>query len=77
MKGSKLPQKEKFRLTPQQIKVLKLLARGLRNKEIAYQMGLSVSTVKQHVSGIMLRLNADTRTAVVVKAQELGLIKKE
>jgi len=77
MKESKLPQKEKFHLTPQQIKVLKLLARGLRNKEIAYQMGLAVSTVKQHVSGMMLRLNAGTRTAVVVKAQELGLIKKK
>ena len=44
------------------------------NKEIAFQMNLSVSTVKLHVSGLMLRLNVRTRTAAVVEAQRLHLI---
>ena len=61
-------------LTPQQIEVLQHLALGLQNKEIAFQMQKSISTVKQHISGMMLRLGVNTRPAVVVKAQKLGLI---
>ena len=74
MKEDKLSFKKRDHLTPQQIKTLKLLVQGLQNKEIAFQMGKSVSTVKQHVSGILLRLIVRTRTAAVVKAQKLGLI---
>lgn len=61
-------------LTPQQIKVLKLLAQGLQNKEIACRIQKSVSAVKKHISGLMRRLNVKTRTGIVVKALELGLI---
>ena len=50
------------------------MAQGFQNKEIAFQMNLSVSTVKLHVSGLMLRLNVKTRTAAVVEAQRLNLI---
>ncbi|MBR1777432.1 MAG: response regulator transcription factor [Alphaproteobacteria bacterium] len=63
-----------FHLTFKQKEVLKYLAKGLLNKQIAQAMNLSVSTVKLHVSGILLRLNVKTRTAAVVKAQKLGLI---
>ena len=61
-------------LTFKQKQVLFHLARGLQNKEIAEAMNLSVSTIKLHVSGILLRLNVKTRTAALVKAQKLGLI---
>ena len=61
-------------LTPRQLEVLLFLAQGLQNKEIAEQMQKSVSTVKQHISGMMMRLNVRTRTGVVIKAQKLGLI---
>ena len=61
-------------LTFRQKEVLGYLRKGLLNKQIAYIMGLSVSTVKLHISGIFIRLNVNTRTAAVVKAQELGLI---
>ena len=61
-------------LTPRQLEVLLFLAQGLQNKEIAEQMQKSVSTVKQHVSGMMTRLNVRTRTGAVIKAQKLGLI---
>lgn len=74
MKENKLSNGNTYHLTPQQMKALNYLAQGLRNKEIANRMKLSESTIKQHVSGIMLRLGVNTRTAVVVKAQEIGLI---
>ncbi|MBR1777394.1 MAG: response regulator transcription factor [Alphaproteobacteria bacterium] len=77
MKGRKITENKTRILTPRQFTVLTFLAAGLRNKEIAYRMGLTVSTVKQHISGIMLRLNVNTRTAVVLKAQKLGLIDPE
>ncbi len=70
-----MPLKKKYsNLTPKQEEVLKYLAQGFQNKEIAFQMNLSVSTVKLHVSGLMLRLNVRTRTAAVIKAQRLNLI---
>ena len=74
MKENELSQKKQFHLTPQQIEVLKLLAQGLMNKEIAFRMEKSISTIKQHISGMMLRLNVYTRTGVVIEAQKLGLI---
>ena len=77
MKERKTDNNKAYRLTPQQLNVLKLMATGLQNKEIANCMDLSVSTVKQHISGIMLRLDANTRTAAVIKAQKLGLIDPE
>ena len=74
MEETKLEENETCHLTPQQLNVLKLLTLGLQNKEIADRMGLAVSTVKLHVSGILRRLNVRTRTASVIKAQKLGLI---
>ena len=61
-------------LTPKQKEVLDHLAEGLQNKEIAKVMNLSVSTVKLHVSGILLRMNVRSRTAAVITAQKAGLI---
>ncbi len=58
-----------FRLTSKQKEVLGHLRKGLLNKQIAHAMGLSVSTIKLHISGIFIRLNVNTRTAAVVKAQ--------
>ena len=66
--------KNKPKLTPKQREVLKYLGKGFQNKEIAFQMNLSVSTVKLHVSGLMLRLNVKTRTAALVEAQRLNLL---
>lgn len=73
--SQRMPLKKKYsNLTPKQEEVLKYLAQGFQNKEIAFQMNLSVSTVKLHVSGLMLRLNVRTRTAAVIEAQRLNLI---
>lgn len=61
-------------LTPRQYDVLKLLAQGLSNKAIAYQMNLSENTIRNHVVAILRLFNAQTRTGAVVAAQRRGLI---
>lgn len=49
-------------LTPHQLKVLTMIADGLLNKQIAYEMGISESTIKQHASAILHRLEVNNRT---------------
>lgn len=58
-------------LTSQQARVLFLLQKGKANKNIAYELGLSESTVKVHVRNIMRRMGATNRTQAAYKAQVL------
>lgn len=60
-------------LTPREHEVLQLLAEGLTNKAIAHQLAISEHTVKFHVTAIMSKLNAQSRTEAVVRATRLGL----
>lgn len=62
-------------LTPRELEVLRLLARGLENKEIAAQLVIAERTVKFHVSSIQGKLGAGNRTEAVVIAAKQGLIK--
>ena len=64
-------------LTPRQLDVLKLLARGKSNKEIARELVLSTGTVRIHVQNIIAKLGVSDRTGAVVRAIELGLITPE
>jgi DNA-binding NarL/FixJ family response regulator len=64
-------------LTPRQLDVLKLLARGRTNPEIAQELVLSTGTVRTHVQHIIARLGVSDRTGAVVRAIELGLITPE
>lgn len=61
-------------LTPREIEVLGLLAEGQSNKSIAYRMGISEHTVKFHVTSIMAKLNAGSRTEAVTLGIRQGLI---
>lgn len=49
-------------LTPHQLKVLKMVSEGLLNKQIAYELAISESTVKQHVSAVLKKLGVINRT---------------
>lgn len=60
-------------LTPHQFKVLKLLADGLLNKQIAFELNVQETTIKQHVSAILRKLEVINRTqAGVVFRQIMG-----
>ena len=61
-------------LTGRELDVLRLLAGGLGNKQIASALGLSEGTVKNHVSVILDKLHAADRTRAVLKAIERGLV---
>jgi DNA-binding NarL/FixJ family response regulator len=67
---SRIPNLE---LRPREREVLDLLVRGKSNKEIASELGITESTVKCHVSVILLRLNVTDRTQAVVTALRRGL----
>lgn len=58
-------------LTPHQLKVLKMLADGLLNKQIAYELSISESTVKQHVSAVLRKLQVINRTKAGVMFRKL------
>lgn len=62
------------KLTNRQFEVLKYLAQGLSNKQIAYQMSVSEATVKLHINALLRAVGATNRTQAVIKAQKMGVI---
>lgn len=61
-------------LTPREQIVLCFIASGLSNQEIARQMGITVNTVKTHVSHLFEKLRVNRRGQALLKARELGLL---
>lgn len=61
-------------LTPRELDVLRLLALGKTNRQIARELHLSLSTVKRNLERIIGKLEVSDRTQAAVKAVELGLI---
>jgi DNA-binding NarL/FixJ family response regulator len=61
-------------LTPREVEVLRLLADGLANKEIAGRLGISDHTAKFHVAAILGKLHAATRAEAVAIGLRAGLI---
>jgi DNA-binding NarL/FixJ family response regulator len=59
-------------LTPQQARVLGMLAEGLLNKQIAYELGVSEATVKAHVSAVLQKLGVDSRTQAVIRLSKIA-----
>jgi DNA-binding NarL/FixJ family response regulator len=61
-------------LTPRELDILTLMARGLRNKEIASQLFITERTVKFHANAIYRKLDVSSRTEAVSKALRHGLV---
>jgi len=61
-------------LTPREIEVLRMLAEGLANKNIAWKLGISEHTVKFHITSIFTKLNVSSRAEAVATGMRRGLI---
>jgi DNA-binding NarL/FixJ family response regulator len=61
-------------LSARELEVLRLLARGLANDEIASELFISRATVKSHVASILAKLNLRDRLQAVVVAYETGFV---
>jgi DNA-binding NarL/FixJ family response regulator len=62
------------RLTPREVEVLRLIAAGLSNKEIAARLSVTVATVKTHLEHILQKMQVSDRTQAAVQAVTRGLL---
>lgn len=72
-KPAPVPQTESA-LTERELEVLQATARGERNKEIAYKLGITERTVKAHLQSIYQKFGVDSRAAAVAVAAQKGLL---
>jgi LuxR family maltose regulon positive regulatory protein len=61
-------------LTPQELRVLHLLAEGASNRQIAEHLVIQHSTARKHVSNLLSKLEAESRTQAIARAREFGLL---
>ena len=61
-------------LTPREVEILRLIAAGLRNQEIADQLYISLPTVKRHLANAYGKLDVTHRTEAVARANALGIL---
>jgi DNA-binding NarL/FixJ family response regulator len=61
-------------LTPRELQVLELVRKGLRNREIAVSLHISEETVQSHVKNILIKLEAQDRTAAIDVALRRGIL---
>lgn len=64
-------------LSQRELDVLKLIARGMNNDQIAERLFISPHTVKNHVSNVYRKMGMDDRTQVAITALRLGLVPLE
>lgn len=61
-------------LSPREIEILELIAKGLRNKEIAAELGIGQETVQTHIKRLFVKLRVSDRTAAVTVALSRGIV---
>lgn len=64
-------------MSPRQIDVLKLMGKGMSNKQIAYDLGITEGTVKLYVTAILKIFNVYNRVSAVNEARKRGLLQDE
>lgn len=64
-------------LSPREMEILEFVTKGLSNKEIAYKLGISHQTVKNHMTAILRKLRVDDRTQAAVYALRHGWVRLE
>lgn len=64
-------------LSPREMEILEHVTRGMSNKEIAYKLGISHQTVKNHMTAILRKLRVDDRTQAAVYALRHGWVRLE
>lgn len=62
------------RLTAREREVLVLVAEGLRNRDVAERLGISVNTVHRHVQSVLVKLHAHSKLQAVIVAARAGLL---
>ena len=65
------------KLTARDVEILRLLTKGISNKDIAFRMGLSLRTVKGYLSDLFLKLNVASRTEAVIVGLRKGILTPE
>ncbi len=73
-RGPERPIADPGRLTERELEVLQLVTAGLRNKEIATELGISENTAKYHLKNILEKLHAQSRTELAARAVREGLV---
>ena len=61
-------------LSERELEVLRLVATGMSNRDIAQELVLATGTVKKHINNIFTKLDVRSRTQAVAQARELGLL---
>ena len=64
-------------LSPREVDVLRLIAQGQTNQQIAQRLFISVSTVKKHVRSIVSKLGVSDRVQAAIRAIELGVLPEQ
>jgi len=66
--------RQRVSLTERELSVVRLVARGCSNQEVAGELGLSQSTIKTHVSRVLAKLDLRSRTQLAAFARDTGIV---
>jgi LuxR family maltose regulon positive regulatory protein len=61
-------------LSRREVAILEMIARGMSNKHIAQDLGITPETVKSHAKSIFVKLDTRTRAQAVARAESIGLL---